>query len=151
MGKFEFDQLLANRMKNLRFVMFPLIVSLGFMTACEDSSNTIKNMATELKEHGIFQKNGFRDKEIEVSLSDQAALDLLMKINKLSHDIIVLKLKSYGLEDIYRNKIRDLEKSLRKGGLSQMRMKETKENIKKSKSKLTEEDQAFTFFGKIDL
>ena len=148
MGKFEFDQLLANRMKNLRFVIFPLIVSLGFMTACEDSSNTIKNMATELKEHGIFQKNGFRDKEIEVSLSDQAALDLLMKINKLSHDIIVLKLKSYGLEDIYRNKIRDLEKSLRKGGLSQMRMKETKENIKKSKSKLTEETKRLRSLGR---
>ena len=61
---------------------------------------------------------------------------------------IVLKLKSYGLEDIYRNKIRDLEKSLRKGGLSQMRMKETKENIKKSKSKLTEETKRLRSLGR---
>ncbi len=139
MGKFEFDQLLANRMKNLRFVMFPLIVSLGFMTACEDSSNTIKNMATELKEHRIFQKSGFRDKKIEVSLSDQPALDLLMEINKLSHEIIILKLKSYGIDDVYRKQISDFKKVLKKRGISQKQMNETQKKIETFQHQLAEE------------
>ena len=135
-------------MKNLRVVMFSLIISFGFMTACDDSSDTINNMAAELKEHQTFQKNGFRDKKVEVSLSDQAALDLLMKINKYSRDMIILKLKSYGLEDIYRKKIGGLEKSLRKKGLSQMRFRETKEKIKKSKSQLIEETKRLNSLGK---
>ena len=63
------------------------------MTACDDSSETINDMAKELKEYQVFQKNGFRDKKIKVSLSDQAALDLLIKINKLSKEMIILRLK----------------------------------------------------------
>ena len=81
-------------MKNLRVVIFQIIVLLVFMNACDDSSETINDMAKELKEYQVFQKNGFRDKKIKVSLSDQAALDLLIKINKLSKDMIILRLKS---------------------------------------------------------
>ena len=68
------------------------------MSACDDSSETINDMAKELKEHQVFQKNGFRDKKVNVSLSDQSALDLLVGINKLSKEMIILKMKSYGLE-----------------------------------------------------
>ena len=101
-------------MKNLRVVIFQIIILLVFMTACDDSSETINDMAKELKEYQVFQKNGFRDKKIKVSLSDQAALDLLIKINKLSKEMIILRLKSYGLEGVYRKKIQSLEKVFKK-------------------------------------
>ena len=78
-----------NRIKNLRIVIFPIILLIVFMSACEDSSETINDMAKELKEHQVFQKNGFRDKKVNVSLSDQSALDLLFDINKLSKDCLL--------------------------------------------------------------
>ncbi|MAJ52296.1 MAG: hypothetical protein CMB82_11900 [Flammeovirgaceae bacterium] len=149
MDKFEYYQSIAESMKNLKEVIFLLIISIVFTTGCDDSSKTINNMAKELKEHQIFQKNGFRDKKIEVSISNQPALDLLMKINKLSKEMIILKLKSYGLEDVYRKKIRSLEKSLKKRGLSQLRLREIKEKIEKSKFQLSEETKRLRSLRKL--
>ena len=51
------------------------------MSACDDSSEIINDMARELKDHQVFQKNGFRDKKVNVSLSDQSALDLLFDLS----------------------------------------------------------------------
>ncbi|OUU02796.1 MAG: hypothetical protein CBB92_02450 [Flammeovirgaceae bacterium TMED32] len=136
-------------MKNLRVVIYPIIVLLVFMTACGDSSQTINDMAKELKENQVFQKNGFRDKEIEVSLSDQSAFDLLVKINKLSKEIIILRLKSYGLEGVYRKKIQSLEKVLKKGRLSQIQLSEVTEKIEKTKSQLAEETKRLRLLRKL--
>ena len=136
-------------MKNLRVVIFQIIVLLVFMTACDDSSETINDMAKELKENQVFQKNGFRDKEIEVSLSDQSALDLLMKINKLSKEMIILRLKSYGLEGVYRKKIKSLEKVFKKRGLSQIQLGEVTEKIEKTKSQLAEETKRLRSLRKL--
>ena len=136
-------------MKNLRVVIYPIIVLLVFMTACDDSSETINDMAKELKENQVFQKNGFRDKEIEVSLSDQSAFDLLVKINKLSKEMIILRLKSYGLEGVYRKKIQSLEKVLKKGRLSQIQLSKVKEKIEKTKSQLVEETKRLRSLRKL--
>ncbi len=136
-------------MKNLRVVIYPIIVLLVFMTACGDSSQTINDMAKELKENQVFQKNGFRDKEIEVSLSDQSAFDLLVKINKLSKEMIILRLKSYGLEGVYRKKIQSLEKVLKKGRLSQIQLSEVTEKIEKTKSQLAEETKRLRLLRKL--
>ena len=136
-------------MKNLRVVIFQIIVLLVFMTACDDSSETINDMAKELKEYQVFQKNGFRDKKIKVSLSDQAALDLLIKINKLSKEMIILRLKSYGLEGVYRKKIKSLEKVFKKRGLSQIQLSEVTEKIEKTKSQLAEETKRLRLLRKL--
>jgi len=136
-------------MKNLRVVIFQIIILLVFMTACDDSSETINDMAKELKEYQVFQKNGFRDKKIKVSLSDQAALDLLIKINKLSKEMIILRLKSYGLEGVYRKKIKSLEKVFKKRGLSQIQLGEVTEKIEKTKSKLAEETKRLRSLRKL--
>jgi hypothetical protein len=136
-------------MKNLRVVIFQIIVLLVFMTACDDSSETINDMAKELKEYQVFQKNGFRDKKIKVSLSDQAALDLLIKINKLSKEMIILRLKSYGLEGVYRKKIKSLEKVFKKGGLAQIQLSEVTEKIEKTKSQLAEETKRLRSLRKL--
>ena len=136
-------------MKNLRVVIFQIIVLLVFMTACDDSSETINDMAKELKEYQVFQKNGFRDKKIKVSLSDQAALDLLIKINKLSKEMIILRLKSYGLEGVYRKKIKSLEKVFKKRGLSQIQLSEVTEKIEKTKSQLVEETKRLRSLRKL--
>tara|TARA_B110000046_G_C12790808_1_gene312999 strand:+ start:95 stop:577 length:483 start_codon:yes stop_codon:yes gene_type:complete len=136
-------------MKNLRVVIFQIIVLLVFMTACDDSSETINDMAKELKEYQVFQKNGFRDKKIKVSLSDQAALDLLIKINKLSKEMIILRLKSYGLEGVYRKKIKSLEKVFKKRGLSQIQLSEVTEKIEKTKSQLAEETKRLRSLRKL--
>jgi len=119
------------------------------MTACDDSSETINDMAKELKEYQVFQKNGFRDKKIKVSLSDQAALDLLIKINKLSKEMIILRLKSYGLEGVYRKKIKSLEKVFKKRGLSQIQLGEVTEKIEKTKSQLAEETKRLRSLRKL--
>ena len=136
-------------MKNLRVVIFQIIILLVFMTACDDSSETINDMAKELKEYQVFQKNGFRDKKIKVSLSDQAALDLLIKINKLSKEMIILRLKSYGLEGVYRKKIQSLEKVFKKGGLPQIQLSEVTEKIEKTKSQLAEETKRLRSLRKL--
>ena len=136
-------------MKNLRVVIFQIIILLVFMTACDDSSETINDMAKELKEYQVFQKNGFRDKKIKVSLSDQAALDLLIKINKLSKEMIILRLKSYGLEGVYRKKIKSLEKVLKKGRLSKIQLSEVIEKINKTKSQLAEETKRLRSLRKL--
>ena len=136
-------------MKNLRVVIFQIIILLVFMTACDDSSETINDMAKELKEYQVFQKNGFRDKKIKVSLSDQAALDLLIKINKLSKEMIILRLKSYGLEGVYRKKIKSLEKVFKKGGLAQIQLSEVTEKIEKTKSQLAEETKRLRSLRKL--
>ena len=136
-------------MKNLRVVIFQIIVLLVFMTACDESSETINDMAKELKEYQVFQKNGFRDKKIKVSLSDQAALDLLIKINKLSKEMIILRLKSYGLEGVYRKKIKSLEKVFKKRGLSQIQLGEVTEKIEKTKSQLAEETKRLRSLRKL--
>ena len=136
-------------MKNLRVVIFQIIILLVFMTACDDSSETINDMAKELKEYQVFQKNGFRDKKIKVSLSDQAALDLLIKINKLSKEMIILRLKSYGLEGVYRKKIKSLEKVFKKRGLSQIQLSEVTEKIEKTKSQLAEETKRLRSLRKL--
>ena len=136
-------------MKNLRVVKYSIIILLVFMTACDDSSETINDMAKELKENQVFQKNGFRDKEIEVSLSDQSALDLLMKINKLSKEMIILRLKSYGLEGVYRKKIQSLEKVLKKERLSQIQLSDVTEKIEKTKSQLAEESKRLRSLRKL--
>ncbi len=129
--------------------MFPIIVLIVFMSACDDSSEIINDMARELKDHQVFQKNGFRDKKVNVSLSDQSALDLLFDINKLSKEMIILRLKSYGLEDVYRKKIKSLEKVLKKKGLSQIKIRKVKEKIKKTKLQLEEEDKRLRSLGKL--
>ena len=136
-------------MKNLRVVIFQIIILLVFMTACDDSSETINDMAKELKEYQVFQKNGFRDKKIKVSLSDQAALDLLIKINKLSKEMIILRLKSYGLEGVYRKKIKSLEKVFKKGGFPQIQLGEVTEKIEKTKSQLAEETKRLRSLRKL--
>ncbi len=136
-------------MKNLRVVKYSIIILLVFMTACDDSSETINDMAKELKENQVFQKNGFRDKEIEVSLSDQSALDLLMKINKLSKEMIILRLKSYGLEGVYRKKIQSLETVLKKERLSQIQLSDVTEKIEKTKSQLAEESKRLRSLRKL--
>ena len=63
--------------------------------------------------------------------------------------MIILKLKSYGLEDVYRKKIRSLEKSLKKRGLSQLRLREIKEKIEKSKFQLSEETKRLRSLRKL--
>ena len=136
-------------MKNLRVVKYSIIILLVFMTACDDSSETINDMAKELKENQVFQKNGFRDKEIEVSLSDQSALDLLMKITKPSKEIIILKLKSYGLEGVYRKKIQSLEKVLKKERLSQIQLSDVTEKSEKTKSQVAEEGKRLRSLRKL--
>ena len=136
-------------MKNLRIVMFPIIVLIVFMSACDDSSETINDMAKELKDHQVFQKNGFRDKKVNVSLSDQSALDLLLDINKLSKEMITLRLKSYGLEGVYQKKIKSLEKVLKKKGLSQIKIRKVKEKIEKTKLQLKEESKRLRSLGKL--
>ena len=136
-------------MKNLRVVKYSIIILLVFMTACDDSSETINDMAKELKENQVFQKNGFRDKEIEVSLSDQSAFDLLMKINKLSKEMIILRLKSYGLEGVYRKKIQSLETVLKKERLSQIQLSDVTEKIEKTKSQLAEESKRLRSLRKL--
>jgi len=136
-------------MKNLRVVKYSIIILLVFMTACDDSSETINDMAKELKENQVFQKNGFRDKEIEVSLSDQSDLDLLMKINKLSQEMIILRIKSYGLEGVYRKKIQSLEKVLKKERLSKIQLSDVKEKIEKTKSQLAEESKRLRSLRKL--
>ena len=136
-------------MKNLRVVIFQIIILLVFMTACDDSSETINDMAKELKEYQVFQKNGFRDKKIKVSLSDQAALDLLIKINKLSKEMIILRLKSYGLEGVYRKKIQSLEKVLKRGRLSKIQLSEVIEKTNKTKSQLAEETKRLRSLRKL--
>ena len=136
-------------MKNLRVVKYSIIILLVFMTACDDSSETINDMAKELKENQVFQKNGFRDKEIEVSLSHQSAFDLLVKINKLSKEMIILRLKSYGLEGVYRKKIKSLEKVFKKRGLSQIQLGEVTEKIEKTKSQLAEETKRLRSLRKL--
>lgn len=136
-------------MKNLRIVIFPIIFLIVFMSACEDSSETINDMAKELKEHQVFQKNGFRDKKVEVSSSDQSALNLLVDINKLSKELIILNLKSYGLEGVYRKKIKSLEKVLKKKGLSQIKIRAVTEKIEKTKLRLEEESKRLRSLGKL--
>ena len=136
-------------MKNLRMVIFPIIVLIFFMSACDDSSKTINDMAKELKEHQVFQKNGFRDKKVNVSLSDQSALDLLVSINKLSKEMIILRMKSYGLEGVYRKKIKNLERALKKKGLSQMKIREVTKKIEKTKLQLEEESKRLRSLGKL--
>jgi len=106
-------------------------------------------MAKELKENQVFQKNGFRDKEIEVSLSHQSALNLLVKINKLSKEMIILRLKSYGLEGVYRKKIQSLEKVLKRGRLSKIQLSEVIEKINKTKSQLAEETKRLRSLRKL--
>ena len=119
------------------------------MSACDDSSETINDMAKELKEHQVFQKNGFRDKKVNVSLTDQSALDLLVSINKLSKDLIILRMKSYGLEDVYRKKIKNLERALKKKGLSQIKIRELTKKIEKAKLQLEEERKRLRSLGKL--
>ena len=136
-------------MKNLRVVIFQIIVLQVFISACDDSSETINDMANELKEHQVFQKNGFRDKKVEVSSSDQSALNLLVDINKLSKELIILNLKSYGLEGVYRKKIKSLEKVLKKKGLSQIKIRAVTEKIEKTKSRLEEESKRLRSLGKL--
>jgi hypothetical protein len=106
-------------------------------------------MANELKEHQVFQKNGFRDKKVEVSSSDQSALNLLVDINKLSKELIILNLKSYGLEGVYRKKIKSLEKVLKKKGLSQIKIRAVTEKIEKTKLRLEEESKRLRSLGKL--
>ena len=136
-------------MKNLRVVIFQIIILQVFISACDDSSETINDMANELKEHQVFQKNGFRDKKVEVSSSDQSALNLLVDINKLSKELIILNLKSYGLEGVYRKKIKSLEKVLKKKGLSQIKIRAVTEKIEKTKSRLEEESKRLRSLGKL--
>ena len=136
-------------MKNLRIVIFPIILLIVFMSACEDSSETINDMAKELKEHQVFQKNGFRDKKVNVSLSDQSALDLLVSINKLSKEMIILRMKSYGLEGVYRKKIKNLERALKKKGLSQIKIRELTKKIEKTKLLLEKESKRLRSLGKL--
>ena len=136
-------------MKNLRVVIFQIIVLQVFISACDDSSETINEMANELKEHQVFQKNGFRDKKVEVSSSDQSALNLLVDINKLSKELIILNLKSYGLEGVYRKKIKSLEKVLKKKGLSQIKIRAVTEKIEKTKFRLEEESKRLRSLGKL--
>jgi len=136
-------------MKNLRVVIFQIIVLQVFISACDDSSETINDMANELKEHQVFQKNGFRDKKVEVSSSDQSALNLLVDINKLSKELIILNLKSYGLEGVYRKKIKSLEKVLKKKGLSQIKIRAVTEKIEKTKLRLEEESKRLRSLGKL--
>ena len=136
-------------MKNLRVVIFQIIVLKVFISACDDSSETINDMANELKEHQVFQKNGFRDKKVEVSSSDQSALNLLVDINKLSKELIILNLKSYGLEGVYRKKIKSLEKVLKKKGLSQIKIRAVTEKIEKTKLRLEEESKRLRSLGKL--
>ena len=136
-------------MKNLRVVIFQIIVLQVFISACDDSSETINDMANELKEHQVFQKNGFRDKKVEVSSSDQSALNLLVDINKLSKELIILNLKSYGLEGVYRKKIKGLEKVLKKKGLSQIKIRAVTEKIEKTKLRLEEESKRLRSLGKL--
>ena len=136
-------------MKNLRIVIFPIIVLIIFMSACDDSSETINDMAKELKEHQVFQKNGFRDKKVNVSLSDHSALDLLVSINKLSKEMIILRMKSYGLEGVYRKKIKNLERALKKKGLSQIKIRELTKKIEKTKLQLEEERKRLRSLGKL--
>ena len=136
-------------MKNLRVVIFQIIVLQVFISACDDSSETINEMANELKEHQVFQKNGFRDKKVEVSSSDQSALNLLVDINKLSKELIILNLKSYGLEGVYRKKIKSLEKVLKKKGLSQIKIRAVTEKIEKTKLRLEEESKRLRSLGKL--
>ena len=138
-----------NRMINLRVVIFQIIVLQVFISACDDSSETINDMANELKEHQVFQKNGFRDKKVEVSSSDQSALNLLVDINKLSKELIILNLKSYGLEGVYRKKIKSLEKVLKKKGLSQIKIRAVTEKIEKTKLRLEEESKRLRSLGKL--
>lgn len=136
-------------MKNLRVVIFQIIILQVFISACDDSSETINDMANELKEHQVFQKNGFRDKKVDVSLSDQSALDLLVSINKLSKEMIILRMKSYGLEGVYRKKIKSLEKVLKKKGLSQIKIRAVTEKIEKTKLRLEEESKRLRSLGKL--
>ncbi len=136
-------------MKNLRIVIFPIIFLIVFMSACEDSSETINDMAKELKEHQVFQKNGFRDKKVNVSLSDQSALDLLVSINKLSKEMIILRMKSYGLEGVYRKKIKNLERALKKKGLSQIKIRELTKKIEKTKLQMEKESKRLRSLGKL--
>ena len=136
-------------MKNLRVVIFQIIILQVFISACDDSSETINDMANELKEHQVFQKNGFRDKKVEVSSSDQSALNLLVDINKLSKELIILNLKSYGLEGVYRKKIKSLEKILKKKGLSQIKIRAVTEKIEKTKLRLEEESKRLRSLGKL--
>ena len=136
-------------MINLRVVIFQIIVLQVFISACDDSSETINDMANELKEHQVFQKNGFRDKKVEVSSSDQSALNLLVDINKLSKEMIILNLKSYGLEGVYRKKIKSLEKVLKKKGLSQIKIRAVTEKIEKTKLRLEEESKRLRSLGKL--
>jgi hypothetical protein len=136
-------------MINLRVVIFQIIVLQVFISACDDSSETINDMANELKEHQVFQKNGFRDKKVEVSSSDQSALNLLVDINKLSKELIILNLKSYGLEGVYRKKIKSLEKVLKKKGLSQIKIRAVTEKIEKTKLRLEEESKRLRSLGKL--
>ena len=136
-------------MKNLRVVIFQIIILQVFISACDDSSETINDMANELKEHQVFQKNGFRDKKVEVSSSDQSALNLLVDINKLSKELIILNLKSYGLEGVYRKKIKSLEKVLKKKGLSQIKIRAVTEKIEKTKLRLEEESKRLRSLGKL--
>ena len=138
-----------NRTKNLRIVLFPIIGLIIFLSACDDSSETINDMAKELKEHQVFQKNGFRDKKVNVSLSDQSALDLLVGINKLSKEMIILKMKSYGLEGVYRKKIKNLERALKKKGLSKIKIRELTKKIEKTKVQLEEERKRLRSLGKL--
>ena len=141
--------MLRNRTKNLRIVLFPIIVLIIFLSACDDSSETINDMAKELKEHQVFQKNGFRDKKVNVSLSDQSALDLLVSINKLSKEMIILRMKSYGLEGVYRKKIKNLERALKKKGLSKIKTRELTKKIEKTKLQLEEESKRLRSLGKL--
>jgi len=138
-----------NRTKNLRIVIFPIIVLTIFLSACDDSSEIINDMAKELKEHQVFQKNGFRDKKVNVSLSDQSALDLLVSINKLSKEMIILRMKSYGLEGVYRKKIKNLERALKKKGLSKIKTRELTKKIEKTKLQLEEESKRLRSLGKL--
>ena len=138
-----------NRTKNLRILLFPIIVLIIFLSACDDSSETINDMAKELKEHQVFQKNGFRDKKVDVSLSDQSALDLLVSINKLSKEMIILRMKSYGLEGVYRKKIKNLERALKKKGLSKIKTRELTKKIEKTKLQLEEESKRLRSLGKL--
>ena len=138
-----------NRTKNLRIVILPIIVLIIFLSACDDSSETINDMAKELKEHQVFQKNGFRDEKVNVSLSDQSALDLLVSINKLSKDMIILRMKSYGLEGVYRKKINNLERALKKKGLSKIKIRELTKKIEKTKLQLEKESKRLRSLGKL--
>lgn len=91
-------------MKMSKYLMLLVIL---LVSSCVDSTETINEMATELKDHEIFQVSGFRGKDVQISSKDMKAYDLLMKIDSINVEKVRVRIEaeSTTMLDMYKERV----------------------------------------------